>query len=88
MYQVGNNMEFKDFVKELVCSIIDDTENILIEEIISDEGVLYRITVSKEDVGKLIGKGGRIASALRTVLKAAGAKQGIRISINVMNTSL
>jgi len=81
-------MELKDFVKELVCSIVDDTDHILIEEVEGEDGVLYRVTVSKEDVGKLIGKGGRIASAIRTVLKAAGAKRGFRASINVMNTPL
>lgn len=81
-------MELKDFVRELVCSIVDDTEHILIEEEETVEGVLFKVTVSKDDVGKLIGKGGRIASAIRTVLKAAGAKRGKRVSINVMNTPL
>jgi predicted RNA-binding protein YlqC (UPF0109 family) len=81
-------MELKDFVKVLVCSIVDDTENILIEEIESDDGTLYRVTVSKDDVGKLIGKGGRIASSIRTVVRAAGAKLGVRVSVNIMNTPL
>jgi len=83
-----NKMELKDFVKELVCSIVDDIDHLLIEEVEAEDGVLYRVTASKDDVGKLIGKGGRIASAIRTVLKAAGAKRGIRVSINVMNTPL
>ena len=88
MYQMRIKMELKDFVTALVCSIVDDTEHILIEEVESEDGLLYRVTVSKDDVGKLIGKGGRIASAIRTVLKAAGAKKGTRVSINVMNTPL
>tara|TARA_R110002074_G_scaffold232117_1_gene403595 strand:+ start:226 stop:474 length:249 start_codon:yes stop_codon:yes gene_type:complete len=82
-------MELEKFVREVVCSIVDDTENILIEEDETIDGVLlFKITVSKDDVGKLIGKGGRIASAIRTVLKAAGAKRGRRVSVNVMNTPL
>lgn len=82
----------KEYVESLVCSIVDDTDNILIEEVIInfEETSLYKyiVTVSKDDVGKLIGKNGRIASAIRAVLKAAGAKKGIKVSINIMNTPL
>ena len=82
----------KQLVETLICSIVDDTENILIEESIIDfkDASLYKytVTVSKDDVGKLIGKGGRSASAIRAVLKAAGAKKGVKVSINIMNTPL
>jgi predicted RNA-binding protein YlqC (UPF0109 family) len=81
-------LEIKKLVETMVCSIVDDTEKVQITEENSEKGILYEITVSKDDVGKLIGKGGRVASALRTVAKASGAKNGVRILINVMNKPL
>lgn len=81
-------VEIKNLIEMMVCSIVDDTDKVQITEDFSDKGILYEITVSKDDVGKLIGKGGRVASALRTVAKASGAKNGVRVLINVMNKPL
>lgn len=78
----------KDLVRVIVTSIVDDAEQVKITEEVSELGVLYEITVSKDDVGKLIGKGGRVASAIRTVVKASGAKNGVRALINVMSKPL
>ena len=80
--------EISELVKKVVTCIIDDTENFQIREEDNEKGKLFEITVSKDDVGKLIGRGGRVAAALRTITKAAGAKQGIRVMINVVNTPL
>jgi len=73
----------KEMIHVVVSSIVDDLEKISIEETDEESGVLYEIQVGKDDAGKLIGKGGRIASALRTLAKAAGAKQGKRVMLNV-----
>lgn len=80
--------EIKVLVETMVKSIVDDVQNVKITEEQSEKGVLYEITVAKDDVGKLIGKGGRVASALRTISKASGAKNGVRVLINVMNKPL
>lgn len=81
-------VEIKNLIEMMVFSIVDETDKVQITEDVSDKGILYEITVSKDDVGKLIGKGGRVASALRTIAKASGAKNGVRILINVMNKPL
>jgi hypothetical protein len=78
----------KALVEQMVSSIVDDTKNVKITEEVSEKGTLFEITASKEDVGKLIGKEGRVASAIRTVAKAAGAKNGEKILVNVMNKPL
>ena len=80
--------QIKELVETMVRSIVDESEQIQVTEEVSEQGILYEITVSKEDVGKLIGKGGRVASALRTVAKASGAKNGVRVLVNVMNKPL
>lgn len=85
---VRNKMEVKSLVEKIVLSIVDETDKVQITEEDSENGILYEITVAKDDVGKLIGKGGRVASALRTIAKASGAKNGVRVLINVMNKPL
>jgi uncharacterized protein len=80
--------EIKQLVETMVRSIVDDVQNVKLTEEVSEKGVLYEITVAKDDVGKLIGKGGRVASAIRTVAKASGAKHQVRVLINVMNKPL
>ena len=76
-------MTLKELLRSMICSIVDDVDNVKVEESTTEKGVSFQIAVAKDDVGKIIGTGGRIASALRTVAKAAGAKQGIRVLINV-----
>jgi predicted RNA-binding protein YlqC (UPF0109 family) len=73
----------KNMIEVVVCSIIDNQDGLSITEVEEEKGVLFQIQVSKGDTGKLIGKGGRIASALRTIARAAGAKEGRRVMLNV-----
>lgn len=72
----------------MIKSIVDNQNRVQITEQLTDKGYLYEISVDKDDVGKIIGKAGRVASAIRTIAKAAGAKRGIRVLINVINTPL
>ena len=81
-------MEIKELIKNIVESIADHPEKISITEEDTGRGILFEIKVDKEDVGKLIGKQGRVAAALRTIAKAAGAKQGTRILVNVANVGV
>lgn len=81
-------MKTSEIIQAMVFSIVDDTSNVQITEEETDNGTLYEITASKDDVGKIIGKGGRIAAAIRTVAKASGAKNGVRVLVNVMNKPL
>ncbi len=78
--------EIRELVETVVCSIVDEIDSVEIAEIEQDGGILYEVTVSKSDVGKLIGKGGRVASALRTLVKASGAKHKEKVFFNVINT--
>jgi predicted RNA-binding protein YlqC (UPF0109 family) len=76
-------MEMKELLSSIVCSIVDDVTNVKIEESSDENGLSFKVSVAKDDVGKLIGTKGRIASAIRTIIKAAGAKRGMRVLINV-----
>ena len=75
----------KSLIENMVGGIVDDPISMTVSTEETDRGTLYEIKVGKEDIGKIIGKKGRVASAIRTVAKAAGAKQGIRVMVNVFN---
>ena len=76
-------------IKTMVTSIVDDEASVSVAEAETDkEGRLFEVKVGKDDVGKVIGKQGRIANAIRTVAKAAGAKNKERIMVNVFNKPL
>ena len=77
--------EVKNLIETMIKSIVDDVDGVSVEEEEAENGVLFQIRVSKDDVGKVIGKKGRIAGAVRTVAKAAGAKRGKRVMVNVFN---
>tara|TARA_Y100000310_G_C20298829_1_gene630765 strand:- start:153 stop:461 length:309 start_codon:yes stop_codon:yes gene_type:complete len=75
-----------NLITTMATSIVDEVSSVEISVTEDESGLSYEIRVSKNDTGKLIGKQGRVASALRTVAKAAGAKSGVRVQVNVSKT--
>jgi predicted RNA-binding protein YlqC (UPF0109 family) len=75
----------KELLEFLARSLVDDPEQVRVEETESSDGVLLRLTVAKEDVGKVIGKQGRIARALRTVVKASAVKDGKQATVEIVD---
>lgn len=69
----------KELVEYLVGKLVDDTSAIKVEV----DGETINVTVSKEDMGKIIGKQGRTAKALRTIVRAAGAKEGKNYTVEL-----
>ena len=68
-----------ELVEFLVGSLVDDKSALKVEL----SGDVINVIVSKEDMGKLIGKQGRTAKALRTIVKAAGAKEGKNYTVEL-----
>jgi predicted RNA-binding protein YlqC (UPF0109 family) len=75
----------KELLEFLARSLVDHPEQVRVEEIGSGEQVTLRLTVAKEDVGKVIGKQGRIARALRTVVKASAVKDGKQATVEIVD---
>ncbi len=81
----------KLLVETIVKSLVDDVDGVLVKETAGDSIVILEIIVSSDDVGKVIGKEGRIANAIRTVAKAAAAKNNKKITVEIvshMNTGV
>jgi hypothetical protein len=73
----------KELLEFLARTLVDHPEQVRVEEIETVDGVLLRLTVAKEDVGKVIGKQGRIARAIRTVVKASAVKDGRQATVEI-----
>ena len=66
----------KELVEVLARALVDNPERIEINEIEGEKSIIIELKVADEDMGKVIGKKGRIAKAIRTVVKASAAKEG------------
>jgi uncharacterized protein len=68
----------------IVKNIVDDPDAVRIEQEEGDGGVLLRLTVAQEDMGKVIGRGGRTARAIRSVVRAAATRPGTRVMVEIV----
>jgi hypothetical protein len=68
----------KELLEYLAREIVDEPDDVRVDEVEDDRGVLLTLRVAKDDMGKVIGRGGRTARAIRTVMKAAAVREGIR----------
>lgn len=74
----------KELVEFIARSLVDDPESVRVTEIEGDQLTTYEIEVASEDVGKLIGRQGRIVKAIRSVVRASAARQGKRVAVEVV----
>ncbi|MGH9064206.1 MAG: KH domain-containing protein [Acidimicrobiales bacterium] len=66
-------------------SIVDDPDAVDIQSAEGRRGVDLRLTVAPADMGKIIGRRGRVAQAIRTLVRAAGAREGIEASVEIVD---
>jgi predicted RNA-binding protein YlqC (UPF0109 family) len=76
----------KDLLAYLVSSLVEQPDAVKVEEFEEDDGTLVlELSVAQEDYGKVIGRGGRTAQALRTVVKAAAVKDNRRVLVDIVD---
>jgi predicted RNA-binding protein YlqC (UPF0109 family) len=73
----------KDFIEYVARGLVDDPDAVVVEEDRWRDRVIYRLTVADSDMGKVIGKGGRIAHAMRALLKVGAVQDGSRVSLDI-----
>lgn len=74
----------KELIEFIVKALVDDPASIDIQEVAGDKITIYELRSSKSDIGKIIGKKGRTASAIRTILNAVSARQGKRAVLEII----
>jgi len=65
-------------------TLVDNSESVDVKKVEGDSTIVYELRVDKSDVGKIIGKKGNTARAIRTILNAAGRKSGKRIMLEII----
>ncbi|MBR2998742.1 KH domain-containing protein [Candidatus Saccharibacteria bacterium] len=76
----------QQFVEYIVKTLVNNPDKVAVERKIDEKGVLLSLTVDPEDVGRVIGKRGVTAQAIRVLLRALGTKQDARFNLKIVNT--
>ena len=71
----------KEILQLIIKNLVDDESKVSIEEKTNDKSVVYEVKVAKEDMGKVIGKQGKMAKSIRSLIKAIAIKEHKRVNI-------
>ena len=74
----------RELVEYLTKALVNQPEAVLVEEADAGRMTVYELTVAEEDVGKIIGRQGKVIRAIRTVVKAAATRHGERVDVDVL----
>ncbi|HSS32416.1 MAG TPA: KH domain-containing protein [Solirubrobacterales bacterium] len=74
-----------ELLEFLVKALVEEPEAVVIEELEEDGDLIYEITVADGDLGRVIGKGGRVANAIRTIAKAAAVRIDRRVIVDILD---
>ncbi len=73
-----------ELVRVIATSLVDNPESVEVKEVEGSQSVIIELKVASDDMGKVIGKQGRIAKAIRTVVKAAATKENKRVVVEII----
>lgn len=73
----------KDLVQYIAENLVDDVEKVRVKEIRTSSGLLLELKVAREDMGRVIGTGGRVANAIRVVMRVPAMRQGKQVSLEI-----
>ncbi len=84
MNEETNEFADKEFVEYVVKQIVDNPDEVVVDRKIDEMGVLLTLEVNKDDMGKIIGKSGQTAKALRILLRIIGSKYNARVNLKIV----
>ena len=74
----------KEILQTIIENLVDDKASISINEIEGEKSVVFEVKVAESDMGKIIGKQGKIAQSIRSIMKAVSAKEHKRVSVEFL----
>jgi predicted RNA-binding protein YlqC (UPF0109 family) len=77
--------ELRQLIEHIVRVLVDEPSKVNVAEVKGENMIVYELRVSPEDVGRVIGKGGRTANAIRTLLRAASGRRGMRAGLEILS---
>ena len=75
----------RESLEAIITSLVDDKEQVIIKETAGEKSVIFEVKVADKDMGKIIGKEGKIAQAIRTIMKALAAKEEKKVVIEFID---
>jgi len=75
----------QQFIEYIVKSLVEHPDDVIVDRIVDEKGVLLTLTVNPEDLGRVIGRRGVTAQSLRTLLRALGTKNAARYNLKIVN---
>lgn len=73
----------KELVETIAKALVDAPDQVSVTEQVSEKGTLVTLKVAEGDIGKVIGKQGKVANAIRSVVKAAGIRKGVHVMVDI-----
>ena len=77
----------KEFIEFIVKHLVTDPDQVQVAEEQNEKGFLYKLSVGENDIGRVVGKEGRTARSIRTLLTAAAARRGQRANLEILDGS-
>lgn len=74
----------KELLEQIARSLVDNPDDVSVNEVEGEQSIILELRVSEDDMGKVIGKQGRIAKAIRIVMKAAAIKENKRVVVEIV----
>lgn len=74
----------KDLIRYIAQTLVDKTDQVFVQEVMTQKTLVLELKVAKEDTGKVIGKEGKTAEAMRTILTCASAKDGKKALLEIV----
>lgn len=74
----------RELIEYIASSMVDDPSQIEIRELRRGSQITFKLRVAKEDMGRIIGKGGKVANSIRTLLRVSAAQEGKRATLDIV----
>lgn len=75
----------KEILETIIKNLVTDTEGVSINKVQGEKSIVYEVKVAEKDMGKVIGKEGKVAKSIRTIIKAVAAKEEKRVTVEFID---
>lgn len=75
----------KEIIETIILNLVDNKEAVNVNEVQGEKSIVFEVKVAEEDMGKVIGKQGRLAKSIRTVVKAVGSREQKKVTVEFID---
>lgn len=75
----------KEIIETIILNLVDNKDAVQVNEVQGEKSIVFEVKVAEEDMGKVIGRQGRLAKSIRTVVKSIGAREHKKVSVEFID---